>query len=163
MITIHCLILSLFNLCPGKENNFIEMTHFHSMAYKGTPYHKNPCSMKFKILLKPFHGHRYYILSMSDLEVEDRYNALHCMTYLSMPLHKMVIKFILLVDPALIGFQFYILSNFIDDQYYRRRYLQIHINFTRLPQHYFDLGMCIYKIYDFSSPSPTDATCTKIG
>lgn len=154
-ITIHCLILSLFNL-------FHIFTLWLIKAHPTTRI-PVPWFMKFK----PFHGHRYYILSMSDLEVEEnffnRYNALHCMTYLSMPLHKMVIKFILLVDPALIGFQFYILSNFIDDQYYRRRYLQIHINFTRLPQHYFDLGMCIYKIYDFSSPSPTDATCTKIG
>ena len=65
----HYYILSLSNLCLGVEKKiFKEKMHFHYMTYMATPYHKNPCpgSPEIYNLGRPFLGHHYYILGLSD-------------------------------------------------------------------------------------------------
>ena len=67
----HCYyILSLSNLCMGVENKILkEIMHFHHMTYMTTPQHKNPCPRGHEIYNfgRPFLGHHYYILGLSNL------------------------------------------------------------------------------------------------
>ena len=66
----HYYILSLFDLCLGVEKMiFIGQIYFHYTTYMATPQRKNPCPWGHEInnFGRPFLGHHYYILSMSDL------------------------------------------------------------------------------------------------
>ena len=66
----HYCILTLSDLCMGVVKKiFKEVMHVNYMTYMVTPYHKNPCpggheSYNFG---RPFLGHHYYILSLSDI------------------------------------------------------------------------------------------------
>ena len=64
-------IFSLFDLCLGVKKIFKEIMHFHytCMTYMATPQHKNPCTRGHESYSfgRPFLGHDYYILSLSDL------------------------------------------------------------------------------------------------
>ena len=66
----HYYIISLSDLCLGAEKKiFKEIMHFHYMTYKATPSIRTPAPgvMKFTIFGRPFLGHHYYTLSLSDL------------------------------------------------------------------------------------------------
>ena len=79
-----------------------------------TPHHRNPSPRGHEIYNfgRPFLGHHYYILGLSDLclEVEKKIfkEIMHSnyMTYMSTPLHKNpypgVMKFTIMVDPSLV-------------------------------------------------------------
>ena len=55
----------------GEENSILRNNAFHHMTYMymATPEHNNPCPRGHEIYNfgGPFHGHHYYILSLSDL------------------------------------------------------------------------------------------------
>ena len=68
----YCILLtsSLFYLCLWIDKKiFKEMMHFHYMTYMATPYHKNICPGGHEMYNfgRPFLGHHYYIISLSDL------------------------------------------------------------------------------------------------
>ena len=53
----------------GEKENFKEIMHFHYMTYKATPQHKNRCPRVHEnyYFRRPFIGHHYFILSLSEL------------------------------------------------------------------------------------------------
>ena len=63
-------IHSLSDLCIGVEKKiFKEIMFFHYMTYMATPQGNNPCPGGHEIYNcgRPYLGHHYYILSLSDL------------------------------------------------------------------------------------------------
>ena len=65
----HYYIFSLSDLCLGaKERNSKGIMHFHYMTFMVMPQHKNPCPRGLEIYKfgRPFLGHHYYILSLSE-------------------------------------------------------------------------------------------------
>ena len=85
-----------------------------------TPWHKNPCPRGHEIYNfgRPFLGHHYYILGLSDLCLEVERKILkeiiyfHYMTYMATLLFKNpapgVMKLTILVDPSLITITTYL-------------------------------------------------------
>ena len=92
----HYYILSLSDLCLGVEKKISkEILHFHYMTYMAMTQHKNPCSGGLEICNfgRPFLGHHYYILNLSDLcqrvekEIFKEIMHFHYMTSTAMPQH----------------------------------------------------------------------------
>ena len=88
----HYYTLSLFDLCLDVEKKiFKEIMQFHYMTYMATPVHKNPCPRGHEIYNfgRPFLGHHYYILGLSDLCLGIEKNIFkeimqfHYMTYMA--------------------------------------------------------------------------------
>ena len=66
----HYYILSLIHLCLGVEKKILkEKMHFYHITYMATPQHKNPCPGRYEIYNfgRPFLGHHYFILTLSDI------------------------------------------------------------------------------------------------
>ena len=64
ILGFHYYMLSLFKLCLGVEKSiFKEMTH---MTYMATP-RPAPGGHKIYNLGRPYLGHHYFVLSLSDL------------------------------------------------------------------------------------------------
>ena len=65
----HYYILGLSDLCLGVEKKILkEIMHFYCMTYMATHQHKNPSPRSHEIYNfgRPFLGHLYYILCLSD-------------------------------------------------------------------------------------------------
>ena len=93
----HYYILGLSDLYLGVEKKIVkEIMQFHNMTYMATPLHKNPCSRGHEIhnFGRPFLGHHYYILGLSDLclgiekKIFKEIMQFHNMTYMATPYHK---------------------------------------------------------------------------
>ena len=93
----HYYTLSLFDLRLGVEKKIVkEIMQFHYMTYMTTLQHKNPCPWGHEIYNfgRPFLGHHYYILCLSDqcLGVEKKIlkeiMQFCYMTYMATPPHK---------------------------------------------------------------------------
>ena len=109
-------ILGLSDQCLGVEKKiFKEIMHFYYMTYKAMPLHKNPFPEGHKIynFVRPFLGHHYYILGLSDLCLGVEKKLLkeimhfYYMTYMATPPPTRtpapgVMKFTFLVDPSLV-------------------------------------------------------------
>ena len=69
-LCLHNYILSLSEQCLGEQRKrFLkQIMHFHYMNFMVTHVHKNPCPRGHEIYNfgRPFLGHHYYILRLSD-------------------------------------------------------------------------------------------------
>ena len=112
---------------------------------------------------RPFLGHHYYILSLSDLSLGVEKKIFKEITHFIWPRPSTrtpapgVMKFTILVDPSLVIITTYLVC-LINAWEQRRRFFKKYINFTLFTPKLPPLGMGGHEIYNFLSPYPTDAT-----
>ena len=87
-------ILGLSDLCLGVEKKiFKDLMHFHYRTLKATPQQKNPYPWvpELNNFGRPFLGHHYYLLGLSDLWLGVETKILkekmhfHYLTYMTTP------------------------------------------------------------------------------
>ena len=162
-------IFSLSDQCLGEQRKryFKEIMHFHYMTYMATPQHKNPDPGGHEIYNfgRPFLGHHYYILGLSDLclgvekKIVKEIMQIQYMTPMAMPQHKNPSPrcheiYTILVDPTWSSY-FVCLINAREQ---RRRFFKKYSNFTLFTPKLPSLWVGGHEIYNFLSPYPRDAT-----
>ena len=138
------------------------------MTYMATPLHKNPCPRGHEIYNfgRPFLGHHYYILGLSDLclgvetKIFKEIMYFHYITIWPRPCTRTpapgVMKFTILVDPSFVIITIHLVC--MDHAPVQRRiFYEIHQFFTFYPK-LPSLGVGVMKFTKFLSPNPTDAS-----